>query len=256
VLETASSRLVQAGTVDLRRADLAEGPRSVSDLHTDTTALKRLIAAVAVCLVAVICAGSVLGSRSVAADLRDRSRTALEAADLSDVRVDFTGREAELRGGNDVEARLARSLVGALPGVRRVEVDRRVHHDLAGVSRFELDRAGDDVEISGAVPSPDDAAAIKVAVATTLRTTVTGDVTVDRRVEEAPWVAAVPDVLEIVAGVEGLALEVRGDGTVRLGGQVADATTRSLVVQQVEQALPGLKLVETLRVASARRKGE
>ncbi|MBD8607768.1 hypothetical protein IFT73_12975 [Aeromicrobium sp. CFBP 8757] len=227
----------------------------MSDPNPAGPALKRLVAAVAACLVAVIVAGAVMGSRSVAADLGDRSTAALQAADLADVRVDFTGREAELRGGNDVEARLAASLVRTLPGVRRVEVDRRPRPVVADAAHFELDRAGDDVEISGAVPSPDDAAAIKVAVATTLRTTVTGDVRVVRSVPSEPWVAAVPDVLEIVAGVEGLALDVPGDGTVVLGGQVADRTTRARVVEQVAQALPGLRLVQTLRVASAPRKG-
>ena len=227
----------------------------MSDPNPESRGLRRLAVAVATCLVAVIGVGSVMGSRSVAADLTDRSRTALGAADLSDVRVEFTGREAQLSGGNDVEARLATSLVRALPGVRRVDVERDGRRDLAGATRFELDRAGDDVEISGAVPSPDDAASIKVAVAATLRTTVTGDVAVDPTAPEAAWVAALPDVLEIVAGVEGLALEVPGDGTVELGGQVADRTTRALVVEQVRKALPGLELVQTLRVASAPRKG-
>ena len=227
----------------------------MSDPNPESRGLRRLVVAVAACLVAVIGAGAVLGSRSVAADLGERSRTALQAADLADVRVDFAGREAELSGGNDVEARLAASLVRALPGVRRVEVERRPRPVVGDAARFELDRAGDDVEISGAVPTPDDAAAIKVAVATTLRTTVTGDVRVDGSVASAPWVAAVPDVLEIVAGVEGLALDIPGDGTVELGGQVADRTTRVRVVEQVEQALPGLRLVQTLRVASAPREG-
>lgn len=227
----------------------------MSDPNPETRGVKRLAVAVAACLVVVIGVGAVMGSRSVAADLTDRSRTALEAADLADVRVDFAGREAELSGGNDVEARLAASLVRALPGVRQVDVERAPQAVVAGAARFELDRAGDDVEISGAVPSPDDAAAIKVAVATTLRTTVTGDVMVDRSVPQEPWVAALPDVLEIVAGVEGLALAVPGDGTVELGGQVADRTTRARVVDEVAQALPGLELVETLRVASAPREG-
>jgi osmotically-inducible protein OsmY len=227
----------------------------VSDPQLDQRALKRLVVAVAGCLAAVVVAGSVLGSRSVAADLRDRSRTALAAADLADVRVDFTGREARLSGGNDVEARLATSLVQALPGVRRVEVARGSRPHLRGVSRFELDRAGDDVEISGAVPSPDEAAAIKVSVATSLHTTVTGDVAVEPSVAAASWGDAMAKVLEIVAGVEGLALEIRGDGTVTLDGQVADAATRSRIVDEVGRALPGLELVATLRVATAPREG-
>jgi hypothetical protein len=217
--------------------------------------LKVAVAVVAACLAAVVVAGAVLGSRSVAADLRDRSRTALTAADLADVRVDFTGREAELRGGNDVEARQAAALVEALPGVRRVDVDRPARSHAPGAAWLELDRAGDDVQIRGDVPSPDQAAAIKVAVAATLRTTVTGDVAVDGSAGAARWADAVPAVLEIVAGVEGLDLEVPGDGTVRLGGQVADATTRSRVVEQVAEALPDLRLVASLRLATVPRKG-
>jgi hypothetical protein len=214
-----------------------------------------LVVAVGVCLVAVVAAGAVLGSRSVAADLRDRSTRALTAADLADVRVTFSGREARLTGGNDVEAALAASLVRALPGVRRVEVDRPSSPRTPGAAWLELDRAGDDVQIRGHVPSPDQAAAIKVAVATTLRATVIGDVTVDTSVTAAPWADDMSVLLDVVAGVEGLDLELPGDGTVRLGGQVADATTRSLVVEQVAKALPDLKLVETLRLATVPQKG-
>ncbi|MFC5677836.1 hypothetical protein [Aeromicrobium endophyticum] len=232
----------------------------MSDSHPERPAaqlrrLKVLVVAVATCLAAVVVAGAVLGSRSVATDLGDRSRTALAAADLADVQVSFSGREAELSGGNDVEARLAASLVEALPGVRRVDVERPSRHRTPGAAWLELDRAGDDVQIRGDVPSADQAAALKVAVATTLRTTVTGDVAVDGSVGAAPWADAVPAVLEIVAGVEALDLEVPGDGTVRLGGQVADATTRTRVVEQVAQAVPGLRLVESLRLATVPRKG-
>lgn len=211
-------------------------------------ALRRAIVVVAVALVAVLAAGSVLGSRAVAGDLRDRSETALTAAGLDDVSVQFHGREAALDGGNDVEARLAASLVAALPGVR--DVERRAVDDepLPGVARFELDRAGDDVEVSGAVPSPDDAADIKVAVATTLHTTVTGDVAVDRSVGDAGWAAVLPAVLEAVAGVRGLELEICGDGTVRLGGEVDGPAARSSILRQVQDELPDLELVSTLVV--------
>lgn len=217
--------------------------------------LKVLVVSVGLCLVAVVGAGAVLGSRSVAADLGDRSRTALAAADLADVRVTFSGREADLSGGNDVEARLAASLVEALPGVRQVEVERPASARRPGAAWLELDRAGDDVQIRGDVPSADAAAALKVAVATTLHATVTGDVAVDSSVGAAPWADEVPAVLDIVAVVEGLDLELPGDGTVRLGGQVADATTRARVVEQVAKALPGLRLVESLRLATVPRKG-
>lgn len=219
----------------------------VSDL-----VVKRLAAAVAVCLAAVVALGSVLGSRAVADDLRQRSESALEAAGLSDVRIDYAGREARLSGGNDVEARLAASLVETLPGVRSVDDDRPRRRDLPGVARFELDRAGDDVEISGAVPSPDDAASIKVAVASTLHVTVTGDVEVRPSLPSATWTGALPDVLELVAGVDGLALEIRGDGTATLGGTVADAAERSRVADDVAAALPGLDLDAVLRVVPPR----
>lgn len=208
--------------------------------------LKGCFAVVAAALVLVLAAGPVLGSRAVAADLRQRSETALTAAGLGDVTVTFTGREAALSGGNDVESRLAGSLLSALPGVRQVETADDEDAPLAGVARFELDRAGDDVEISGAVASPDDAAAIKVGVASTLRTIVTGDVTVDRSVGEAPWARALPVVLDLVAGVEGLELEIPGDGTIHLGGEVDDAGTRARMVKEVGHKMPDLQLIETL----------
>lgn len=230
-----------------RAAPTGKPPSPVSDL-----VVKRLAAVVAACLVAVVALGSVLGSRSVADDLRQRSEAALAAAGLTDVRIDYAGREARLRGGNDVQARLALALVETLPGVRSVADDRPRRRDLSDVARFELDRAGDDVEISGAVPSPDDAAAIKVAVASTLRVTVTGDVEVRPALPSASWTDDLPDVLEAVAGVDGLALEIRGDGTATLAGTVADPAERSRVANDVAAALPGLDLDATLRVVPPR----
>lgn len=217
--------------------------------------LKGLIALVLTVLVAVIGAGAVVGSGAVASDLGDRARTALTAAGLGDVLVDFRGREAELSGGNDVEIRRAGTLVAALPGVRRVTVDVVPDDPIAGVARFELDRAGDDVEISGVVPSPDDAADIKVGVAEGLRTTITGDVTVDRSVDGAPWIEALPDVLDLLAGVEGLELEMRGDGSVQIGGTVGDESERSRLVDKLEGALPGLRVVGTFDLTSTPTEG-
>jgi len=217
--------------------------------------LRRSIALVSAALLAVLVVGAVVGSRAVGTDLRQRSETALAAAGLGDVAVDFHGREAALSGGNDVETRLATNLVSSLPGVREVDADADDDVHVAGVARFELDRAGDDVEISGAVPSPDDAAAIKIAVATSFRTVITGDVTVDRSVERARWAASLPAVLDVVEGIEGLELEIPGDGTVHLGGTVSDRSTRARIVEQVADALPGLELVDTLRPATATRNG-
>lgn len=217
--------------------------------------LRRLVALVATSLVLVVALGSVFGARSVAGDLTDRSQRALDAAGLDGVRVDFRGREAELRGGNDVEARLAGTLVDALPGVRRVEVDRAADRVVAGASRFELDRSGDDVEISGAVPTPDDAAAIKVAAASALRTTVTGDVAVRPSARSASWVAALPDLFEIVAGVNRLSLEISGDGTLELGGQVDGDQVRQRVLRRVAAALPDLRVVDSIRIDPATGRG-
>jgi hypothetical protein len=213
--------------------------------------LKALIGLVVAGLVGVLAAGAVLGTDAVGRDLRDRTDTALDAAGLGDVLVDFRGREAELSGGNDVEMRRAESLVESLPGVRRVRSDVAPDVVVPGAARFELDRAGDDVEISGVVPSPDDAASIKVGVAENLRTTVTGDVEVDRAVRSAPWVDAVPAVLDLLAGVEGLELEIAGDGTVRLGGTVRDASERTRLAERLAELLPGLEVVGALDVVPA-----
>ncbi|MET1037236.1 MAG: hypothetical protein ABW075_03125 [Aeromicrobium sp.] len=212
--------------------------------------LQGLIGLVLAGLLAVVAAGAVLGSDTVASDLRDRAVTALAAAGLDDVLVDFRGREAELSGGNDVEIRRAEALVAALPGVRRVDVDVVDDADIRGVARFELDRAGDDVEISGVVPTPDDAAAIKVGVAGSLRTTITGDVAVDRSVAAASWVRALPEVLEVVAGIEGLELEIPGDGTVAIGGTVGDESERARLLRRLAGVLPDLDVVGTLDLSS------
>jgi hypothetical protein len=212
--------------------------------------LQRAVAVVATVLLGVIVVGSVMGSRTVAGDLRARAQTALGASGLDDVRVDFEGREAALEGGNDVEARLASSLVAALPGVRRVHRAVDAARPVPGVSRFALDRAGDDIEISGAVSSPDDAADVKIAVASAWATAISGDVTVDRSADPAPWVASLPGLLSTVAGVAGLELDVPGDGTLHVGGRVHDAATRSRIVRRIAEQVPGLRLVATLTVTS------
>lgn len=216
--------------------------------------LKALIALVLTSLGGVVAAGAVLGAGAVATDLSGRADTALAAAGLGDVLVDFEGREAELSGGNDVEIKRAEILVAALPGVRRVEVDADADVVLPGVARFELDRAGDDVEISGVVPGPDDAADIKVGVARELRTMITGDVAVDRSIAAASWVDALPDVLEVLAGVEGLEIDIRGDGTVELGGTVGDESEQARLVKRVGSLLSDLDVVDSLDVASSRKR--
>jgi hypothetical protein len=216
--------------------------------------LRGLIGLVLAGLVAVVVAGAVLGTEGVARDLRDRTRTALAAAGLEDVLVDFSGREAELRGGNDVEIRRAEALVETLPGVRGVRVVRVeiVEHPIVpGTAGFELDRAGDDVEISGVVPTPDDAAAIKVGVAEGLRSVITGDVTVDRSVDAAPWASALPDVLDLLAGVEGLELDIPGDGSLTVGGTVRDVSERDRLAERLAEILPGLTLVDELDITPA-----
>jgi hypothetical protein len=215
--------------------------------------LRGLIGLVLVGLVAVLGAGAVLGTEGVARDLRDRTRTALAAAGLEDVLVDFSGREAELRGGNDVEIRRAEALVETLPGVRVVRVEIVEHPIVPGTAGFELDRAGDDVEISGVVPTPDDAAAIKVGVAEGLRSVITGDVTVDRSVDAAPWASALPDVLDLLAGVEGLELDIPGDGSVTVGGTVRDVSEQDRLTERLAEILPGLTLVDELDIAPASR---
>lgn len=215
--------------------------------------LRGFIGLVVAGLVAVISLGAVLGSSAAADDLRDRSQTALAAAGLHDVVVDFSGREAALSGGNDVEIRLAERLVGALPGVRRVELARLGADAIDGVARFELDRAGDVVQISGVVPTPDDAAGIKVGVATSLATTIAGDVTVDRSLAAVSWTGALPDVLQALEQVDDLELDVAGDGTVVIGGTVGsrdERDERDRLVRQVSRALPDLEVVSQLQAAA------
>lgn len=217
--------------------------------------LKGLIGLVVAGLVAVIAVGAVFGASAAADDLRDRSQTALDAAGLDAVAVDFHGREAELSGGNDVEIRLARTLVSALPGVRRVDLDRDADTIVENVARFELDRAGDVVQIGGTVPNPDDAAEIKVAVAAGLRTMVTGDLVVDPSLPVVSWAAALPDALRTLSLVEDLELDIPGDGTIVLGGTVSGSAERDRLVRQIGHALPGLEVVSHLSISARTAEG-
>lgn len=215
--------------------------------------LKGIIGLVVAGLVAVIALGAVFGSSATADDLRDRSQTALAAASLDDVSVDFRGREAELRGGNDVEIRLAGKVVAALPGVRRVALDVVADRPVDGAAHFELDRAGDVVQIRGVVPHPDDAAAVKVGVATGLHIMINGDLAVDRSLAPAAWTTELPDVFAALGQVEDLELTILGDGSLVLGGTVESAPERERLVRLVARKLPDLEVVDQLEGFAPRR---
>ncbi|MET0447966.1 MAG: hypothetical protein ABW004_06150, partial [Aeromicrobium sp.] len=77
---------------------------------------------------------------------------------------------------------------------------------------------------------------------------------VDRTVGAAPWAEKLPDVLELLAGVEGLELEIRGDGTVEIGGTVADESERTRVLRKLDRALD-LDVVGTFVLTSSRTEG-
>ncbi|MGA8988163.1 OmpA family protein [Aeromicrobium sp.] len=212
--------------------------------------LKSLAAFVAAMLVGVIVIGALVGARSTAADLRSASERALMAAGLSGVAVQFRGREAEISGGTPRDLTTARVVVATVDGVRRVDVVRAAPRRAlpTPVARLDLARTATGVTLLGAVPDPDAAAGIKVAVAEIFAVRVKGDLTIDRNLGAASWVDRIPELLGELAGVKRLRLRVDGSGTITVSGSIESAAGVDRIRRRVRSTVPDLRLLNRLDV--------
>ncbi|MCW2830023.1 MAG: hypothetical protein JWP31_715 [Aeromicrobium sp.] len=209
-------------------------------------------------LAAVIVVGSVVGSQSVADDLRASAERALADQGLDGVVVDFAGREAELSGGSRADLDEAETIVARMRGVRRVGVltpaDARPDGGTpqpAGSATIALERRASGTTISGTVRDADTSTDIKAAVADAFGGTVRGDLAVDGDVDDAAWTDALPDVLDELADVEGVRIVIDGSGTVVVDGRVGSRTQARTLAAAISRALPDLELVPSLSVGGA-----
>lgn len=216
-------------------------------MTTPQTNTKRLAGLTGLALVAVIGVGSVVGSNSTRDDLTPKAYEALVDNGLSNVKVDFDGREAKLSNGTPEELAKAEKIVEGVEGVRWAKIDADGSKSLPKPPTFSIRRTADGVTVSGVVPNGAIAAQLTDAAASL--GTVTGDLKVDRKVGTAPWLTTLPKLIPDLEGVGDLALSVDGD-SIAIGGTLTTQDGVDAVSGLVEPAVPGLTLDNTLKVDS------
>ena len=152
-------------------------------MSTPQTNAKRLAGLTGLALVAVIGVGSVVGSNSARDDLTPKAYKALVELGLSNVKVDFDGREAKLSNGTPDELAKAEKIVEGVNGVRWAKADANGSTTLSKPPTFSVTRNAGGVNLSGVVPNAEVAAQLKDAAASL--GTVTGDLRIDPKVGTA-----------------------------------------------------------------------
>ncbi len=216
------------------------------------TRTKRLAGVVGLALTAVIGIGSIAGANAARDDLTPKAYEALVDQGLGNVKVDFDGREATLSNGSPEELARAEKIVEAIPGVRWADVDSD-RTNLPEPPTFSITRLADGVNLSGVVPNAQVAKQLEAAAADSFGT-VTGYVTVDRRVGTADWLTTMPKLIPNVADVDGLTLSVDGD-SLAIGGSVDSQADIETVTGLIEPTLGSLTLDNTLKIATSARSG-
>lgn len=219
--------------------------------------LRWLTVLVTVVLLVVVGAGAVVGSGAVASNLQLTAETALAAAGLDGVTVDFEGREATLSGGSHADLTEAEKIVEAIDGVRLTrsedDTDERPPASAAeprtepGPS-IELRRAAGRITISGSVPDADAAAEIKAGAALVFEELVSGDLGVGGETGSASWTKALPTVFGDVVGVRDLALTVDATATLTIRGTIESRAGRRKISRLISSALPQVKVVNDIRI--------
>ena len=216
-------------------------------MTTPQTNTKRLAGLTGLALVAVIGVGSVAGSNSTSNDLTPKAYKALVDNGLSNVTVDFDGREAKVSNGTPEELAKAERIVEGVEGVRWAKIDTDGGTSLPRPPSLSLTRSGDAFNLSGVVPNA--AIAAKIKDAATSLGTVTGALKVDPKVGTADWLTTLPKVIPDLEGIGDLALSVDGD-SLAIGGKLATQGGVDAMSALVEPAVAGLTLDNTLTVDS------
>lgn len=216
-------------------------------MTTPQTKTKQLAGLTGIALAAVIGIGSIAGSSSVRDDLTPKAYEALVQAGLSNVKVDFDGREAKLSNGTPEELARAEKIVEGVTGVRWAKIDSDPSTNLPAPPTFSLTHGADGVNLSGVVPNAAVARQLKGAALSLGK--VTGNLKVDPSVGTADWLNTLPKLIPDLEGVNGLALSVDGD-SIALGGSLTTQDGVDAVTALVEPAVPGLTLDNTLKVDS------
>ncbi len=216
-------------------------------MTTPPTNTKRLAGLTGLALVAVIGVGSVVGSNSTRDDLTPKAYKALVDNGLSNVKVDFDGREAKLSNGTPEQLAKAEKIVEDVEGVRWAKIDADGDGSLPEPPRLSITSNADGITLSGVVPNRAIAAQLTDAAASLGK--VTGRLKVDPHVGTAGWLGTLPTLIPDLEGVGRLALSVDGD-SIAIGGTLATQGGVDAVSRLVEPAAPGLMFDNTLRIDS------
>lgn len=198
-------------------------------------------------LIAVIGIGSLVGSNAARDDLTPKAYKALVQAGLSNVKVDFDGREAKLSNGSSEELARAEKIVEGVSGVRWADIDSGKRSSLPPPPTFSLARTAYGVNLSGVVPNAAVAAQLKAAVVSTF-TQVSGGLTVDRNVGTAEWLSTLPALIPNVAGVRELTLSVDRD-SLSIGGALDSQAEIDTLAELVNPAFADLSFDNNLKIA-------
>lgn len=210
---------------------------------------KQLAGLTGIALAAVIGIGAVAGSNATRDDLTPKAYKALVQAGLSNVAVDFDGREAKLSNGTPEELAKAEKIVEGVNGVRWAKVDSDAGTRLPAPPTFSMTRGADGVNLSGVVPNAAIAKQLKDAAVAMGDATVASSLKVDPNVGTADWLNTLPDLIPDLEGVNDLVLAVDGD-SIAIGGALTTQAGVDAVTALVEPAAPGLAFDNTLKVDS------
>lgn len=211
--------------------------------------LTLLAALTGVVLAAVIAAGAVVGSASVAKQLTPDVEQALVTAGLEDVEVDVVGREVTVRNGTVNELDEALGVSERITGVRAAVVDDTPGAvDQIDMTRpyLKVRRDPDRLRILGAVPDAATAATIKASAARAFGVPVRGDLTIDPTLPAAGWADELPGAFSDMVGVTGMVLTVDGD-VLELSGSIATASQRRSIIGRIARAVPSLTVASMVR---------
>ncbi len=215
-------------------------------MTTPQARTKQLASLTGLVLVGVIVIGAFVGSNAVAEDLTPKAYKALVESGLSNVRVDFDGREAKLSNGSREELARAEKIVEGVGGVRSAAIDTDRRSTLPTPPTMSLSLTRDGASLSGVVPNAEIAARLKEVAEDTFGT-VTGGLKVDSLVGTADWLVTMPKLIPNVAGVSDLALSVDGD-SLAIGGSLGSQASIDALTELVEPSLGDLSLDNTLKV--------
>jgi outer membrane protein OmpA-like peptidoglycan-associated protein len=219
----------------------------------DDNRLRGLAWIVGLALIGTVTAGAVVGSRSAAHDLQPKAVGALRSAGMTDIAVDFRGREATLSGGGVAERSRAVSLVEGVNGVRWAKFTGRPSTAPtipAGPSDPTLTFSRSDIgaTIGGVVPSAEVAAALKTAAAETFGGTVSGDFRVDSSIHSADWFYELPEVFGDLVVVKNLEIAIGGGGIIQIDGSIESRVGADRAERLVAGAVPDLTVRSTITV--------